>query len=300
MAVGVDKRKYLRPETVALLNSMSLRARLVVEGYIIGHHRSPYHGFSVEFAEHRSYRPGDEIKHIDWKLFGKTDRLYVKRYEEETNLRAHIILDTSKSMLYSSAEVSKLSYANSLAASLSYLMINQQDAVGIAKFSEKIDTFIPPKARPSHLNLILSQLDDKDSGNDTQIGMVLHELADRIKKRGMVILISDLLDKPENIMKGLKHFRHQNQEVIVFHIQDRKESEFDFDTRTKFFDMETGEEIVTEPWHIRSNYNELISQLESNYKSDCREQFIDYVPIFTDQNLDISITEYIKKRRKMY
>ena len=300
MAVGVDKRKYLRPETVALLNSMSLRARLVVEGYIIGNHRSPYHGFSVEFAEHRSYGPGDEIKHIDWKLFGKTDRLYVKRYEEETNLRAHIILDTSKSMLYSSAEVSKLSYANSLAASLSYLMINQQDAVGIARFSEKIDTFIPPKARPSHLNLILSQLDDKDSGNDTQIGMVLHELADRIKKRGMVILISDLLDKPENIMKGLKHFRHQNQEVIVFHIQDRKESEFDFDTRTKFFDMETGEEIVTEPWHIRSNYNELISKLESNYKSNCRENHIDYVPLFTDQSLDIGITEYLIKRSKLF
>ena len=300
MAVGVDKRKYLRPETVALLNSMSLRARLVVEGYIIGHHRSPYHGFSVEFAEHRSYGPGDEIKHIDWKLFGKTDRLYVKRYEEETNLRAHIILDTSKSMLYSSGKVSKLSYANSLAASLSYLMINQQDAVGIAKFSDKIDTFIPPKARPSHLNLILSQLDDRDSGNDTQIGIVLHELADRIKKRGMVILISDLLDKPKNIMKGLKHFRHQNQEVIVFHIQDRKESEFDFDTRTKFFDMETGEEIVTEPWHIRSNYHELVSKLESNYKSNCRENLIDYVPLFTDQSLDIGITEYLIKRSKLF
>ena len=300
MTAGVDKRKYLRPETVALLNSMSLRARLVVEGYIIGHHRSPYHGFSVEFAEHRSYGPGDEIKHIDWKLFGKTDRLYVKRYEEETNLRAHIILDTSKSMLYSSAEVSKLSYANSLAASLSYLMINQQDAVGIAKFSDKIDTFIPPKARPSHLNLILSQLDDKYSGYDTQIGIVLHELADRIRKRGMVILISDLLDKPENIIKGLKHFRHQNQEVIVFHIKDRKESEFDFNTRTKFFDMETGEEIVTEPWHIRSNYNELISKLESNYKSNCRENLIDYVPLFTDQSLDIGITEYLKKRSKLF
>lgn len=300
MAAGIDKRKYLRPETVALLNSMSLRARLVVEGYIIGHHRSPYHGFSVEFAEHRSYGPGDEIKHIDWKLFGKTDRLYVKRYEEETNLRAHIILDTSKSMLYSSAEVSKLSYANSLAASLSYLMINQQDAVGIAKFSDKIDTFVPPKARPSHLNLILSQLDDKYSGFDTQIGIVLHELADRIRKRGMVILISDLLDKPENIIKGLKHFRHQNQEVIVFHIKDRKESEFDFNTRTKFFDMETGEEIVTEPWHIRSNYNELISKLESNYKSNCRENHIDYVPLFTDQSLDIGITEYLIKRSKLF
>ena len=300
MAVGVDKRKYLRPETVALLNSMSLRARLVVEGYIIGHHRSPYHGFSVEFAEHRSYGPGDEIKHIDWKLFGKTDRLYVKRYEEETNLRAHIILDTSKSMLYNSAEVSKLSYANSLAASLSYLMINQQDAVGIAKFSDKIDTFIPPKARPSHLNLILSQLDDKYSGNDTKIGIVLHKLADRIRKRGMVILISDLLDKPDNIMKGLKHFRHQNQEVIVFHIKDRKESEFDFNTRTKFFDMETGEEIVTEPWHIRSNYNELIFRLESSYKSNCRENLIDYIPIFTDQSLDIGITEYLIKRSKLF
>ena len=300
MAAGVDKRKYLRPETVALLNSMSLRARLVVEGYIIGHHRSPYHGFSVEFAEHRSYGPGDEIKHIDWKLFGKTDRLYVKRYEEETNLRAHIILDTSKSMLYSSAEVSKLSYANSLAASLSYLMINQQDAVGIAKFSDKIDTFIPPKARPSHLNLILSQLDDKYSGYDTQIGIVLHELADRIRKRGMVILISDLLDKPENIIKGLKHFRHQNQEVIVFHIKDRKESEFDFNTRTKFFDMETSEEIVTEPWHIRLNYNELISKLESYYKSNCRENHIDYVPLFTDQSLDVGITEYLIKRSKLF
>ena len=300
MTVGIDKRKYLHPETVALLNSMSLRARLVVEGYIIGHHRSPYHGFSVEFAEHRSYGPGDEIKHIDWKLFGKTDRLYVKRYQEETNLRAHIILDASKSMLYSSGKVSKLSYANSLAASISYLMINQQDAVGLAKFSENIDTFIPPKARPSHLNLILSQFDDKDAGNDTQIGNVLHELADRIKKRGMVILISDLLDEPKNIMKGLKHFRHQNQELIVFHILDRKESEFDFDTRTKFLDMETGEEIVTEPWHIRSNYNELISQLESNYKSNCRENLIDYVPLFTDQSLDIGITEYLIKRSKLF
>ena len=300
MAVGVDKRKYLHPETVALLNSMSLRARLVVEGYIIGHHRSPYHGFSVEFAEHRSYGPGDEIKHIDWKLFGKTDRLYVKRYQEETNLRAHIILDTSKSMLYASEKVSKLIYANLLAASLSYLMINQQDAVGLARFSEKIDTFIPPKARPSHLNLILSKLDDKDAGDDTQIGNVLHELADRIQKRGMVILISDLLDKSESIMKGLKHFRHQNQEVIVFHILDRKESEFDFDTRTKFLDMETGEEIVPEPWHIRSNYNELISKLERKYKSNCRENLIDYVPLFTDQSLDIGITEYLIKRSKLF
>jgi len=300
MTIDIDKRKYLQPETVALLNSMSLRAKLVVEGYIIGQHRSPYHGFSVEFAEHRAYGAGDEIRHIDWKLFGKTDRLYVKRYEEETNLRAHIVLDTSRSMLYNSGKVSKLVYANSLAASLSYLMINQQDAVGLVQFSQKIDTFIPPKSRPSHLSLVLAQLDDQEAGKDTKVGLVLHELAERIKKRGLVILISDLLDNPKNIMNGLKHFRHQNQEVIVFHVLDRKELEFDFNTRTKFLDMESGEEIVTEPWHIRSNYTELINRLHDKYRKECREYLIDYVPIFTDQSLDISITEYLNKRRKLF
>ena len=300
MTIDIDKRKYLQPETVALLNSMSLRAKLVVEGYIIGQHRSPYHGFSVEFAEHRAYGAGDEIRHIDWKLFGKTDRLYVKRYEEETNLRAHIVLDTSRSMLYNSGKVSKLVYANSLAASLSYLMINQQDAVGLVQFSQKIDTFIPPKSRPSHLSLVLAQLDDQEAGKDTKVGLVLHELAERIKKRGLVVLISDLLDDPKNIMNGLKHFRHQNQEVIVFHVLDRKELEFDFNTRTKFLDMESGEEIVTEPWHIRSNYTELINRLHDKYRKECREYLIDYVPIFTDQSLDISITEYLNKRRKLF
>ena len=300
MAVNTDKRKYLQPEMVAVLNSMVLRARLVVEGYIIGQHRSPYHGFSVEFAEHRAYGPGDEIRHIDWRLFGKTERLYVKRYEEETNLRAHIILDTSRSMLYKSGTVSKLNYANSLAASLSYLMINQQDAAGLIQFSNKIDTFIPPKSKPSHLNIILKQLDDNKTGKDTKIENVLHRMAERIDKRGIVILISDLLDDPVEVINGLKHFRYKHQEVIVFHILDRKELEFDFNSRTRFLDMESGEEIITEPWHIRSNYTELISGLQKYYQKECRESLIDYVPIFTDENLDKSITGYLNKRRKLF
>jgi len=300
VAVNTDKRKYLQPEMVAVLNSMALRARLVVEGYIIGQHRSPYHGFSVEFAEHRAYGPGDEIRHIDWRLFGKTERLYVKRYEEETNLRAHIILDTSRSMLYKSGKVSKLNYANSLAASLSYLMINQQDAAGLIQFSNKIDTFIPPKSKPSHLNIILKQLDDNKTGKDTKIENVLHRMAERIDKRGIVILISDLLDDPVEVINGLKHFRHKHQEVIVFHILDRKELEFDFNSRTRFLDMESGEEIITEPWHIRSNYTELISGLQKYYQKECRESLIDYVPIFTDENLDKSITGYLNKRRKLF
>ncbi len=300
MAVNTDKRKYLQPEMVAVLNSMALRAKLVVEGYIIGQHRSPYHGFSVEFAEHRAYGPGDEIRHIDWRLFGKTERLYVKRYEEETNLRAHIILDTSRSMLYKSGTVSKLNYANSLAASLSYLMINQQDAAGLIQFSNKIDTFIPPKSKPSHLNIILKQLDDNKTGKDTKIENVFHRMAERIDKRGIVILISDLLDDPVEVINGLKHFRHKHQEVIVFHILDRKELEFDFNSRTRFLDMESGEEIITEPWHIRSNYTELISGLQKYYQKECRESLIDYVPIFTDENLDKSITGYLNKRRKLF
>ena len=300
MAVNTDKRKYLQPEMVAVLNSMALRAKLVVEGYIIGQHRSPYHGFSVEFAEHRAYGSGDEVRHIDWRLFGKTERLYVKRYEEETNLRAHIILDTSRSMLYKSGTVSKLNYANSLAASLSYLMINQQDAAGLIQFSNKIDTFIPPKSKPSHLNIILKQLDDNKTGKDTKIENVLHRMAERINKRGVVILISDLLDDPVEVINGLKHFRHKHQEVIVFHILDRKELEFDFNSRTRFLDMESGEEIITEPWHIRSNYTELISGLQKYYQKECRESLIDYIPIFTDENLDKSITGYLNKRRKLF
>ena len=175
-----EKKKYLQPEMVAMLDSISMRAKLVVEGYIIGQHRSPYHGFSVEFAEHRSYEPGDEVKHIDWKLYGKTNRLYVKRFEEETNLRAHLILDTSKSMTYASGKVTKLDYGSYLLAALSYLMIRQQDAAGVVLFDEKIRSFIPPKSTPSHLNTLLNTLDVKQPGNDTKIETVLHEMAERI------------------------------------------------------------------------------------------------------------------------
>ena len=284
---------------VAMLDSISMKAKMVVEGYIIGQHRSPYHGFSVEFAEHRSYEPGDEIRHIDWKLYGKTNRLYVKRYEEETNLRAHLILDTSKSMSYTSGGVSKLEYGSYLLAALSYLMIRQQDAAGVVLFDENIRSFIPPKSIPSHLNTLLNTLDIKAPGEDTRIEPVLHEMAERIKKRGLVIIISDLFDDPENIMNGLKHFRHSKQEVILFHILDRNELEFDFNTRTKFVDMESGEEITTDPWHVKNEYKNLIKGLQDYYRSECRLNLIDYVPLFTDDSLDKGLSEYFNKRQKL-
>jgi len=284
---------------VAMLNSISMKAKLVVEGYIIGQHRSPYHGFSVEFSEHRSYEPGDEVKHIDWKLYGKTNRLYVKRYEEETNLRAHLILDTSKSMSYTSNKVSKLDYGSYLLAALSYLMISQQDAAGVVLFDEKIRSFIPPKSTPSHLNTLLNVLDTPKPGNDTKIESVLHQMAERINKRGLVIIISDLLDEPKSVLKGLKHFRHRKQEVILFHILDRNELEFEFENRTKFVDMESGEEITTDPWHIKNDYKNLILDVQKYYRRNCRLNKIDYVPLYTDDSLEKGLSEYFNKRQRL-
>tara|TARA_B100000809_G_C15094666_1_gene514559 strand:- start:404 stop:1303 length:900 start_codon:yes stop_codon:yes gene_type:complete len=296
---AVDKRKYLHPEVAAKLGNMSLRARLVVEGYIIGLHKSPYHGFSVEFAEHRAYGPGDEIRHIDWKLYGKTDRYYVKQYEEETNLRSYLIMDISKSMTYRSKNISKLEYASYLTAALSYLMLNQKDGIGLILFDKKIQSFIPPRSTSSHLNTIFSQLDQINPGEDTQIGNVLHEMADRIKKRGLVILISDLFDDFDAIIGGLKHFRYNKQEVIVFHILDRQELNFNFNTRTRFKDMETGELVTTEPWQIRNSYKDLMLEFQDKYRKQCRKRLIDYIPLFTDQDLDIALSQYLRKREKL-
>ena len=278
---------------------MALRARLVVEGYIIGQHKTPYHGFSVEFAEHRAYGPGDEIRHVDWKLYGKTDRYYVKQYEEETNLKAYILLDTSRSMKYTSGTVTKLDYASYLSAALTYLMLNQQDGTGLILFDEKIQKFIPPRSTPSYLNTILKNLEKPTFGSDTDIGLVLHEMAERIKKRGLVILISDLMDDQEAVLSGLKHFRHNKQEVILFHILDRKELDFKFNTRTRFKDMESASQLTTEPWQIKSSYKKRIQRLQNDYKKQCREQLIDYVPLFTDQSLDIALNSYLNKRQKL-
>jgi uncharacterized protein (DUF58 family) len=295
----LNNKKYLDPEVVAKLNNMKLRARLVVEGYLIGHHKSPYHGFSVEFAEHRAYGHGDEVRHIDWKLFGKTDRYYVKRFEEETNVRSYILLDKSQSMSFSSGSITKLAYGSYLSAALSYLMLNQKDAMGLVLFDEKIKKFIPPRAKTSHSNIIMSALDKIKPGNDTQIRPVLNSMADRIRKRGLVILISDLLDDPEQVLMGLNNFKYNKQEVIVFHLVDRKEYDFDFTDRTQFHDMETGATITTDPWHIRSAYKDQINKSIKNYRQGCRNLKIDYVQIFTDQPLDIALNQYLHKRQRL-
>lgn len=296
----IDKRKYLKPETIATLANMHLRARMVVEGFIVGLHKSPYHGFSVEFAEHRAYGPGDDLRHLDWKLYGKTDRFYIKQFEEETNLKAHLLVDVSKSMAYGSAGVTKLQYASYLAAALTYLMLHQQDAVGLTLFDAKIRQHLRPSSRPSTLNAILSQLEGIEPGPETAVGDSLHHLAERINRRGLVIVISDLFDEPEKILGGLKHFRHDNHEVILFHIMDPQEIAFSFDAHTKFYDMESGDMLATEPWHIQKAYREAVDQFCEVLKVGAREQNSDYVRLTTDQPLDLALSSYLNKRRRLH
>ncbi len=292
-------RKFLHPDVVSRLANMNLRARLVVEGFIIGLHRSPYHGFSVEFSEHRQYMPGDEPKRIDWKVYGKTNRFYIKQFEEETNLKSYILLDASASMGYKSGHISKLTYASYLAASLTYLMLRQQDSVGLVTFDQKIRKYIPPRAVSNYLHVILQELDRIRSGNQTNVSETFHELAERIKRRGLIIVLSDLFDDPYRVLSGLKHFRHRKHEVIVFHILDPMERSFNFKGETIFKDMETGDEISTQAWHIRKDYREQMQAFIETYKRHCLENRIDYVLIDTSEPFDKALFDYLIKRKRI-
>ncbi|HEM49406.1 MAG TPA: DUF58 domain-containing protein, partial [Caldithrix sp.] len=243
--------KYLQPEVISSVKNLELVARLVVEGYLTGRHRSPFHGFSVEFSQHRPYMPGDNLRFIDWKVFGRTDRYYIKQFEEETNLRCHILLDVSKSMQYASDKITKAQYASYLTAGLTFLMLQQRDSTGLVLFDDKIKKIVPPRSVISHLNVILQAVNKAEYGNDTNISMALHSLAEQIRKRGLIILISDLLDDPQALLNGLKHFRHNKHEILVFHIIDRKELEFDFSGDVLFEDIESNDKLKTQPRYIQ-------------------------------------------------
>ncbi|NQU68232.1 MAG: DUF58 domain-containing protein [Candidatus Marinimicrobia bacterium] len=295
----MDKTQYLTPSIISRLDNLSLKSRFVVEGFIVGQHKSPYHGFSVEFSEHRSYGPGDEIRHIDWKLWGKTDRYFVKQFEEETNLRSYLLVDQSRSMNFASSGVTKLEYAQIVAAALAYLMIKQQDAVGLTLFDSQVRSYIPPKSKTSHLNVLLSQMEKIKPGPETDIAPILHRTAEVIKKRGLIILISDLFDDPEDVLSGIKHFRHKGHEVIVFHILDPLELTLDFSDRTLFRDMETGEELITEPMHIKKDYQQNMQKFCDHMQNQCRQNQVDYIRLVTDQSLDLALTEYLIKRKKI-
>jgi uncharacterized protein (DUF58 family) len=300
-----DYRKYLDPATVGKLASLELKARLVVEGFIVGLHKSPYHGFSVEFADYRQYMPGDDIKHIDWKIYGKSDRFYIKQFEEETNLKGYILLDASASMGFRAPDtkltggLTKLEYSCYLAAALSYLMLRQQDAPGLLVFDEKVRAFIPPRGARSHINNILKQLDKTTPQSGTETGLAFHELADRIKRRGLIIIISDLLDDPERMLTGLKHFRHRKHDVIVFQVLDPFERSFNYPAEARFRDLETGEMLLTNPNQIRQAYTERLSEFTDKLKQGCREAQIDYYLLDTSTPFDKALFGYLAKRSRL-
>jgi len=278
---------------------MDLRARLVVEGFITGLHKSPYHGFSVEFAEHRQYMPGDDIKHVDWKVYGKTDRFYVKQFEEETNLKAYLLIDASASMGYASTGITKFQYTCYLAGALAYLMIRQRDAVGLVLFDEKIRRYLPPRSVTTYLTQIFKELDTAESREKTDVAASLHMIAERIKRRGLVMIFSDLFDDPQRIMQSLKHFRHKKHEVIVFQVLDPLEISFDLNRDAIFKDLETGQQISTQSWHIMADYQAKMKSFIREIKKSCREHQIDYVQLSTEEPYDRALFEYLLKRKRI-
>lgn len=294
-----DYQKYLNPLTISKLARLDLKARLVVEGFISGLHRSPFHGFSVEYAEHRQYMPGDPIKHVDWKVYAKSDRFYIKEYEEETNLKAYIFLDASASMGYGSTGVTKLEYGKYLAAALAYLMLAQQDSVGLVLFDERVRDYLPPRSVRGHLHALLQRLNSVTAAAATSSRATFHTLAERIKRRGLIIIISDLFDDPDDVISAIKHFRHRNHEVIVFRILDPAEQKFTFERPVKFRDMETGEEIYTHPREIKGSYLADLQAQDALYNRVCRENASDYLTLSTETTFDYALLAFLSKRARL-
>jgi uncharacterized protein (DUF58 family) len=293
-----DSRKYLNPQTLAKLHGLEVRARSIVEGYVSGVHRSPYHGFSIEFAEHREYSPGDDLRYVDWKVFGKTDKIYLKQYEEETNLVSYLLVDTSESMRYQSADapMSKLEYAQCVAASLAYLILQQQDSVGMVTFDSEIRSLVRPSSNPSHLKQLLHVMETTVAERKTQTGPIFHELAERLKRRGLVIILSDLFDNVPSMLAGLKHLRHRRHDVVVFHVLDPAELDFPFRQTTLFRGMEQMPDVLTDPQALRRAYLDEFEKFQQSVNRGCRAQYIDYVLLRTDQSLEIALSSYLALR----
>lgn len=295
-----NSHQYLNPQVLARLEGLQLRARLIVEGYISGLHRSPYHGFSIEFAEHREYAPGDDLRYVDWKVFGRTDKFYLKQFEEETNLICSLLLDTSESMRYQSqgAPMSKLEYAQCAAAALAYLVLQQQDSVALVTFDQEIRALVRPSSNPSHLKQIVQVMQESMPERKTATGPIFHDMAERLKKRGIVVILSDLFDDVDSMMTGLKHFRHRRHEVVLLQVLDPAELEFPFRQITRFRGLEGWRDVVVEPRSLREAYLREFDGFLRRIKRGCRMHRIDYVMMRTDQPLDLALSSYLASRMK--
>lgn len=290
--------ELLKPEVLEKIRTLNLRAKIIVKGFLSGLHESPYHGFSLEFKQHRPYYQGDPINKINWKLYARTERFYLKKYQAETNLNAFLLLDKSNSMKFGE-KISKFHYARTLAASLAYLLLQQNDSVGLVLFDSKIKSFIPARSRTNHLKYLLGSLSKNEPSGKTSISESLFTLLPLIKKRSLCILFSDLLEKPERVIKIVNVMKAKKHEVIVFHILDRKEKEFSFSDEALFKDMEDSKSILVDPKSLESLYRDKFSRFILNYKNGLAPKRVDYFQIFTDIPYDKALTEYLEKRKRL-
>jgi uncharacterized protein (DUF58 family) len=291
---------YFQPDKAAKLANLNLLARQAVEGFISGLHRSPHRGFSVEFSEHREYSPGDDLRHLDWVAWGRTDRFYVKQYEQETNLRAYLLLDISGSMNYrSGAAPGKFEYGCFLTACLAYLMSRQQDTVGVVAFDQQVRLHLPPASSPAHMDRIFTGLERLTPGKTTAIASTFHELAERIAKRGLIVIISDLYDEPAEVMRALQHFCYKKHQLILFHVFDPAELDFPFRRITNFVDLESGQKLQVDPRLIRQSYKAELEAFIDRYRKECSDRSIEYVVTSTAQPYDLMLLNYLARRRRI-
>jgi uncharacterized protein (DUF58 family) len=291
--------KFFDPDGLSKLGNLELVARQVVEGFLTGRHRSPYHGFSVEYLDHRPYVPGDELRSLDWKILARTDKYHVKLFQDETNLRATILLDCSKSMAFQSGKLSKLQWGSYLAAALTHLLLRQNDAVGLVLFDSSVRTYLPPKARPTQFRRVLDLLEPEPAANDTDVGAVLHDIAERVRRRGLVVVISDLIDDVDKVANGLQHFRHNGHEVLVVHVLDDAELTFPYDRLTRFKDMEGSGRVVANAKALRGRYLARMQQFLEGVKAACFERDISYLLANTTEGYDQFLAAYLEKRARM-
>jgi uncharacterized protein (DUF58 family) len=290
---------YLKPDILARAEALGLKARQVVEGLRVGDHKSPYKGFSVEFVQHREYVPGDDIRHIDWKSYGRSERYTIKQYEQETNFIAHILLDASNSMRYGGGETNKLEYAKLLAASLGYLIVRQRDSVALRVFTDAWRAELPASSQLGHINTITRTLEDTDPAEKTSIGPLLDQLADQVSRRGLVFLISDCFDDVESTLSGLRHLRYRGHEVILFHVLHRDEVEFPLDGNIRFIGLEGFEELMTRPHLLRPAYLRAVGRYLEEMQRGCDGGGVDYVRMLTSRPLTAALGEYLIRRLQM-
>ncbi|MEZ7892729.1 MAG: DUF58 domain-containing protein [Candidatus Wallbacteria bacterium] len=295
-----SKYKYFDPAMLASLQNIKIAAKFIIDGFTIGHHKSRFRGFNVEFSQHRQYMPGDEIKNIDWKIFARTDKYYVREFEEDVSLKAYVLLDCSDSMRFKApgAQFSKFDYASFLTVAFSYIVLKQQDSIGLVTFADRVLNFTPASASTSHFKVILDGLESAKTAYGTNLSESFSEVAARIKRRSLVIIITDLYDDENEIIKSIKHLKHKHHDVAVFHLMSDFERDLPISGETQFIDLENASEIITNAEQLRADYKSVLNKFINDFKARCAESFVDYNLVSLSAPIDEVIYNYLKKSER--